>query len=641
MKRRLTSGLTVLATVLLLMIALSVTAFAAEYNIDEGSVTISKDGSAQYVTHGSNSVVEDAAPVITQKDSTTPTGNTITVTTTGDNVAEFTVKNVNIEAEGDAIDIDTSNAKITLEGDNKACSETGSAIHVSSGDLTITGSGSLEADIGGSAKTNENAKIGSHEKENMSGSIHITGDATVTMKDDREDDYDGDGAGIGSGRFSEMSGDILIDGNANVAAFSQASGAGIGSGGAGKMSGEITAAGNAQITAVGGNSGAGIGSGRDAELSGTVTIGENAKITAWSEEGGAGIGTGYYYVDNDAVLSGVIRIGGNSIVNAGSSRVGIGAGRDSTVASTGQIIVGDHAVVTALSVINCGIGTSSFGKMEGTIIICNDAEVTAATQWPTGAAIGSGYTDQFDTMNGFIVLMDNASVATSVLKLKEAENGNNLSLKFNYDTKQIEYEIDENASSIIGNGTNATLHNVPSGSFIIGTDATINGVKVSGTDGLEILKKYVNYYINGEGKAENLTLLNIKAEDGSFKVEAEGQAVVDQILYNGSETVPTEPGTYPVTVVLKTGEKTTISLEVGELEVAESEPDPEPTPDPIDTDPIETDSIETDANTNNTGDVTSPETGDNSSWMLWTVLLLASAGAAGALTMVRRKRYDR
>ena len=640
MKRRLTSVLTVLATVLLLMIALSVTAFAAEYNIDEGSVTISKDDVAQYVTHGSNPVVEDAAPVITQKDSTTPTGNTITVTTTGDNVAEFTVKNVNIEAEGDAIDIDTSNAKITLEGDNKACSETGSAIHVSSGDLTITGSGSLEADIGGSAKTNENAKIGSHKQENMSGSIHVTGDATVTMKDDREDDYDGDGAGIGSGYAGEMSGDILIDGNANVAAFSQASGAGIGSGRSGKMSGEITAAGNAQITAVGGNIGAGIGSGRDAELSGTVTIGENAKITAWSEDDGAGIGTGDYH-DDEAVLSGVIRIAGNSIVTAGGSTVGIGAADDSIVASTGQIIVGDHAMVTALSTIGSGIGTSEFGKMEGTIIICNDAEVTAATQWSTGTAIGSGYNDQFDTMNGFIVLMDNASVATSVLKIKEADNGDNLSLIFNYDTKQIEYEIDENASSIIGNGTNATLHNVPSGSFIIGTDATINGVKVSDTDGREILKKYVNYYINDEGKAENLTLLNIKAEDGSFKVEAEGQAVVDQILYNGSETVPTEPGTYPVTVVLKTGEKTTISLEVGELEVAESEPDPEPTPDPIDTDPIETDSIETDANTNNTGDVTSPETGDNSSWMLWTVLLLASAGAAGALTMVRRKRYDR
>ena len=631
MKRRLTSGLTVLATVLLLMIALSVTASAAEYNIDEGSVTISKDGSAQYVTHGSNPVVEDAAPVITQKDSTTPTGNTITVTTTGDNVAEFTIRNVNIEAEGDAIDIGSSNAKITLEGDNKVYSETGSAIHVSSGDLSITGSDSLEADISGSTKTNENAKIGSHKQENMSGSIHITGDVTVTMKDDREDDYNGDGAGIGSGYAGEMSGDILIDGNANVAAFSQSNGAGIGSGCYGEMSGEITAAGNAQITAVGGNGGAGIGSGRDAELSGTVTIGENTRVTAWSEDGGAGIGTGEYRYD-EAVLSGVIRIAGNSIVNAGGSTVGIGAADDSTFASTGQIIVGDHAMVTALSTIGSGIGTSEFGKMEGTIIICNDAEVTAAIQKSTGAAIGSEFCDRWDTMTGHIVLINNASVVTNVLKLNEADNGDNLSLVFNYDTKVIEYEVDENAGSIIGNGTNTTLHNVQSGSFIIGTDAAINGVKVSGADGLETLKKYVNYYINSEGKAENLTLLNIKAEDGSFKVEAEGQAVVDQILYNGSETVPTEPGTYPVTVVLKTGEKTTISLEVGEFEVSESEPEPEPTPGPIDTDPIETD-----ANPNNTGDVTSPETGDNSSWVLWTVLLLASGCAAAAVTVKRRK----
>ena len=41
----------------------------------------------------------------------------------------------------------SSSANITLEGDNKIFSETGSALHVSDGNVTINGSGSLKAEI--------------------------------------------------------------------------------------------------------------------------------------------------------------------------------------------------------------------------------------------------------------------------------------------------------------------------------------------------------------------------------------------------------------------------------------------------------------------------------------------------------------
>ncbi len=92
----------------------------------------------------------------------------------------------------------------------------------------------------------------------MSGSIPITGDATDTIKNDTG--Y-GDGAGIGSGDSGEMSGSIIIDGNASVDSFSNYNGAGIGSGDGGEMSGDITIGGNAQVTAVSRDDGAGIGSG--------------------------------------------------------------------------------------------------------------------------------------------------------------------------------------------------------------------------------------------------------------------------------------------------------------------------------------------------------------------------------------------
>ena len=89
-------------------------------------------------------------------------------------------------------------ASITLEGDNKIFSETGSALHVSDGNVTINGSGSLKAEIQDEPfGYNHNAKIGSHEKEDMSGSIHITGDATVKTDDNIAPDCGGDGAGIG------------------------------------------------------------------------------------------------------------------------------------------------------------------------------------------------------------------------------------------------------------------------------------------------------------------------------------------------------------------------------------------------------------------------------------------------------------
>ena len=544
---------------LLLVMNLSVTAFAAEWHLEDGNITVSAGDSGQTVSQGSSTDVADDAPVIKQRDSTAATGNTITINTSGDATANVTIQDINISSTGDAIDVGSSSANITLEGDNKIFSESGSALHVSDGDVTITGSGSLKAEIGDNEdNNNHNAKIGSHKDEDMSGKIHITGSATVTMEDDEEDDFRGDGAGIGSGKDGNMSGSITIDENAKVNAFSQENGAGIGSGEDGNMSGgSITIGGNAQVTAGSGWDGAGIGSGDDGNMSGTITIDGNAKVTAWSEDGGAGIGSG-----EDGDVSGTITIGGSAQVTAGSDDdgAGIGAGEEGSITSTGRIIIRDSAKVTAIGEDEgAGIGTGEDELMAGLIIIQDNAQVTAIAG-DQAAAIGS---DDTDDMRGTILILGNARITTGRLWDDD--------IHFDYKTKKIEYTLDENAIGRIGDGKNA-YHESSYGHYVIGSDVTINGL--NGSD-IEKLKDYINMRLSGEnhdGDPENLTALDIRSENGKFTVTVDGEGTVEKILYGGSETVPTTPGTYPVTCVLRLGGET-IEFQIGTLVVPEGKSD--------------------------------------------------------------------
>ncbi len=553
--RRLISAI----TALLLVMNLSVTAFAAEWYLEDGDISVSAGDSGQTVSQGSSTDVADDAPVIKQRDSTAATGSTITIQTSGDATANVTIKDINISSTGDAIDVGSSSANITLEGDNKIFSESGSALHVSDGNVTITGSGSLKAEIGDNEdNNNHNAKIGSHKDEDMSGKIHITGSATVTMEDDGEDDFYGDGAGIGSGKDGNMSGSITIDENAKVNAFSQENGAGIGSGEDGNMSGgSITISDNAQVTAGSGWDGAGIGSGDDGNMSGTITIDGNAKVTAWSEDGGAGIGSG-----EDGDVSGTITIGGSAQVTAGSDDdgAGIGAGEEGSITSTGRIIIRDSAKVTAIGEDEgTGIGAGEDERMAGLIIIQDNAQVTAIAG-DSAAAIGS---DDKDDMRGTILILGNARITTGRLWDDD--------IHFNYETKKIEYTLDENAIGRIGDGQKP-YHESSYGHYVIGPDVAINGR--NGSD-IKALKDYINMRLSGEnhhGDPENLTILDIRSENGKFTVTAEGEGTVEKILYDGSETVPAAPGAYPVTCVLRLDGET-IEFQIGTLVVPEGKSD--------------------------------------------------------------------
>ena len=556
---------------LLLVVNLSVTAFAAEWYLEDGDITVSAGDSGQTVSQGSSTDVADNAPVIKQRDSSKTTDSTITISTSDNATANVTIQDINISSTGDAIDVGSSSANITLEGDNKIFSESGSALHVSDGDVTITGSGSLKAEIGDNKDNyNDNAKIGSHEDEDMSGKIHITGSATVTTEDDRKDDFYGDGAGIGSGYNGNMSGSITIDENAKVNAFSQEDGAGIGSGEGGNMSdsGSITISGNAQVTAGSGWDGAGIGTGKSdddppkSEMSGTITIGGNAKVTAWSGVDGAGIGSG-----RDGDVSGTITIGGSAQVTAGSDDdgAGIGAGEKGSITSTGRIILRGSAKVTAIGENEgAGIGAGEDKRMAGLIIIQDNAQVTAIAG-DSAAAIGS---DDEDDMGGTILILGNARITTGRLWDDD--------IHFNYETKKIEYTLDEDAIGRIGDGQDSN-HKSLEGHYVLGPDVTINGL--NGSD-IEKLKDYINMRLSGEnhdGDPENLTALDIRSENGKFTVTASGEGTVEKILYGGSETVPAAPGTYPVTCVLRLGGET-IEFQIGTLVVPEGKSDDADTP---------------------------------------------------------------
>lgn len=535
------------ALALLLTAGMPMAALAEEYDLANGNITVKADNSGQYVSQegGVTNEKQTTETVIKQADNTADTGNTITVETSGGAKAELTIEDLNVSSGNtSAIDVKgSSEAEITLKGDNKLKTDDASVIHVSEGDVTITGDGTLYAD---NDPESEHAKIGSNHSEDMSGSIHITGNAQVTTGDDRDDAGSGDGAAIGSGWKGKMSGDIVIDENANVTVSSSESGAGIGSGDNGEMSGNITITDNAEVVSTSGYDGAGIGSGENREMSGTITIDGNAKVTAWSEKEGAGIGAG----ENGGV-SGTIRIGGNASVKAGSACDGAGIGgggdEDGHILKGGKIIICGNAEVIAIGEDEgSGIGSGEDAKMRGMILICDNANVTAIGG-DRAAAIG---TDDSDDLSGSILILGNASVTTGV------EDG----IHFDYDTKQIIYTLDESAVGIIGDGQ-SNHHYSTDGFYILSPDVSINGLKGSDTEGL---KQYINLLLSGEnndGEPENLTMLAVRQENGVYTVETSGQGTLEQVLYNGSSQAPSAPGRYTVSCVLRLSQDKTIDFE--------------------------------------------------------------------------------
>ena len=116
MKRK---KLTASMIALVMSVSLPMTTYAANWYLEDGSVTVNADNSGQTVTQGSGSAVPDEAPVITQRKSSVETGNTITINAAENATANVTISDVNINTSDAAVSTNgKGNVNIELDGTN-------------------------------------------------------------------------------------------------------------------------------------------------------------------------------------------------------------------------------------------------------------------------------------------------------------------------------------------------------------------------------------------------------------------------------------------------------------------------------------------------------------------------------------------
>ena len=370
-------ALRVLSTAALVAMVSSIAtaAFAAEYNVKDGSVDILAEGGKQYITQWkdeskSTYVTDDKGEIKKRQDDditlttknkdtgeTETTSNTVTITAEKDNTANVTLQDVNIQKD---------------EWDNKSAA------------MTIKGEGDTEIELNG-----DNTLISGHYHAGLEkaddvshGSLTIKDDLNNDNRTEKEKDESGystggdtgtliaaggyDGAGIGGRKKKDgeesdacaSTSDITITGG-QIKAGSlietkeeyhqpEYSGAGIGGGddGVGK---NIRITDHADVTAYGGNQGAGIGGGP--YRGGSVEISGNAKVFAKGANCGAGIGSGYScscWGDHPELVDTSVTISENAEVTAvGSYRAAaIGNGASSQQGKTTVTITG--GTVTAI-----------------------------------------------------------------------------------------------------------------------------------------------------------------------------------------------------------------------------------------------------------------------------------------------------
>ena len=387
-------ALRVLSTAALVAMVSSIAtaAFAAEYNVAEGSVEIvAKDGVqriTQWENKDNNLCVkdgkgkeirdrEDSDIVLVTKDETTgetkPTSNTVTITAEekGD-TANVTLKNVDIE-------VDTTKAK--------------------SGAIEIKGNGNTNLELNG-----DNTVLVKNDWEEEHAAIEKAdkyGKGTLTITDDKNDDgtakdkdengnaVDGDtgklvaggchqSAAIGGGGTSDTActSNIKITGG-EITASGGSYGAGIGGGAYGAGT-NIRIEGNADVTAIAGG-GAASGSGYQSSYDSDITITDHATVDAASQNG-CGIGQGL-----NASGKATITISGHASVNAEtfSNHAAIGSGP-----SSATVNIEDHADVTAVGG-GVAIGTGSGHGGTSTVINITGGTVNAVTRSDSKPAIGT------------------------------------------------------------------------------------------------------------------------------------------------------------------------------------------------------------------------------------------------------------
>lgn len=360
-------ALRVLSTAALMAMVSSIAtaAFAAEYNVKDGSVEIvAKDG-IQSITQRDDTGAfvkdekgdidhrQDDDIILTTKNKDTgeteTTSNTVTITAEDGNTANVTLKNVDIEQPDS--NWGSVPAPIEIKGN---------------------GNTNLELD-GNNTVLSGNGKHAGIEKADVNGT------GTLTIKDDKNDD--------GTPKDKDENGNAVGGDTGKLLAGGYNSGAGIGGGSYhdGKNyanTSNITITGG-KITACGGYYGAGIGGGEDGDAS-NIRIEGNADVAA-SGENSAGIGSGYQSSGNSDIT-----ITGNATVDAASA-VGCGIGDGHLASGKVTVTISGHASVNA-EAFNSSAAIGS-DKSSATVNIEDHADVTAVGY---GVAIGTGYGHEYN-----------------------------------------------------------------------------------------------------------------------------------------------------------------------------------------------------------------------------------------------------
>ena len=412
--RRSTAKRTVaLALTAALVVGMTLPAFAGTWYIENGDISISAGESGNDVTQNGETTKNDTDTVITNRDSSTASSNTVTIDADEGKTVNVTLDNVTINVdEGYKYGYDPNAYKTAV---------------------SVTGSGNTNIELNGNnTLTSGYGHAGlEHNKTDDSG--------TLTIQDEKNDDGSAKGSAsdttgsltatggyhsAGIGGSDKQDGQVTITGG-EIIANGGSQGAGIG-GGAGNQNavggdGDVTISGGT-ITATGGSLGAGIGGG--AYGNGTVTVTDGDITAKATGNYGAGIGGGFGAIPKDTLIggNGTVTISGGTITEAsgGYMAAGIGSGYQGLGTVT---IEGDAVIKNAQGgEAGAGIGSGTYGDSE--IIIRGDAVIENAESSGNGAGIGSGQGDLYPDGDGMVIdpTVGNVTIEGNA-KIENAKSG--------------------------------------------------------------------------------------------------------------------------------------------------------------------------------------------------------------------------
>ena len=381
-----------LALTAALVVGMTLPAFAQDWFIENGDITISAGESGNNVTQGGTTTENDTDTVIKSKDSSTASSNTVTIDAGEGKTVNVTLDNVTINVD--------EGSKYGYEPDAYKTA------------VSVTGSGNTNIELNGNnTLTSGYGHAGlEHNKTDDSG--------TLTIQDEKNDDGSakgsasdttgsltakGGGQGAGIGGSDGHDGQVTITGG-EIIANGGYQGAGIG-GGAGNDQavggdGDVTISGGT-ITATGGSLGAGIGGG--AFGNGTVTVTDGDITAKATGRYGAGIGGGYGAIPKGTLIggNGTVTISGGTITEAsgGYMAAGIGSG----LQGLGTVTIEGDAVIKNAQGGEAGAGIGSGTCGDSNILIRDNAVIENAESSANGAGIGSGQGDLYPDGDGMVI----------------------------------------------------------------------------------------------------------------------------------------------------------------------------------------------------------------------------------------------